>query len=414
MSEPDGQRATRRAAPFELLALEQFRRVWIAGALSGIVRWLDMLGVAIYVHQVTGSPLLVAGSFFLRMIPMLLFGALAGAFAETVNRKKLLISALLTVATVYAILFWLASTGRLEIWQLGLGVFISGFLWALEFSVRRPMLAEIGGIQRIGAVMGLESSTNNLTRALGPVTGGFLFELFQLPGTIFLTVCLLSTAALLLMTVKYGDAPMRSDKPSIITNLIEGFRFVRSNRPVAATLGITIVLNLFAFSFASMVPVIANTELGLTPFPTGILAGAEGFGAFVGALLIAFFADPRRFHQLFLGGSTVYILCIIAFALSPSFEISLPVLWLGGFGAAGFTVLQSGLAMANTPPEMRNRVMGVVAMCIGIGPFGVLFVGFLAERFGASAAVLTTASIGLVGVILCSLVWPEMRKLRDV
>ena len=98
---------------------------------------------------------------------MLLFGALAGAFAETVNRKRLLISALLTVATVYAILFWLASTGRLELWQLGLGVFVSGFLWALEFSVRRPMLAEIGGIQRIGAVMGLESSTNNLTRALG-------------------------------------------------------------------------------------------------------------------------------------------------------------------------------------------------------------------------------------------------------
>jgi MFS family permease len=376
------------------------------------MRWLDMLAVALYVLDVTGSALMVAMMVFLRMLPMFLFGAVAGAFAETVDRRIFLIVSLLLLAAVYAVLFWLAWTERLQLWQLGISVFLSGIIWALELSVRRTMIAEIAGIDRIAAAMGLESATNHFTRMLGPFIGGILFEVFGLQGTLILGAGLYAGAALLLSFVEYAVVPGGGGRPSIFDNIFEGLRFVRGNRVVMATLVITIFWNLFGFSVLSMVPLIAKEELGLTPFSTGILMSAEGGGAFIGALLIAFFASPRRFHQIYFGGASLYLCCIIMFALSSNFWLSLILFWIGGFGLAGFAAMQSALILANSPPEMRNRVMGLLAMCIGTSPIGILCVGLLADQLGAATGVLITSVTGVIAMIGCSLVWPEIRKLR--
>ncbi len=401
-----------RAQPLQLLAQRDFRLAWLAGALAGVMRWLDVLAVALYVLDATASPLMVALALFVRMVPMFLFGAAAGAIAEMVDRRKLLIASLLFLVLVYAVLAWLAWSETLRLWQLGLGVFFSGTFWAFELPIRRTMVAELAGIERIGATMGLESSTNNFTRMLGPLTGGFLYEMFGLPGTLILGACLFAGAALLLMGVEYGALARRGARPSILGNIIEGLRFVRDNQAIKTTLVVTVLLNLFGFSFVSMVPVIAREELGLTPFPTGILMSADGFGAFLGALLIAFYARPRRFQQIFLGGAVLYLCCIMLFALSGNFWLSLLALWFGGFGMSGFAAMQSALILANSPPEMRNRVMGVLVMCIGLGPFGILIVGLLANWLGAAIGIRFTAGVGLLAMIGIGLIWPEMRRAR--
>ncbi|MAF48136.1 MAG: MFS transporter [Rhodospirillales bacterium] len=413
LSDSDPSTGKTRAAPLILLAQKDFRRAWIAGALTGIMRWLDVLAVSVYVLQITNSAFMVALTLFVRIIPMFLFGAAAGAFAEMVDRKKLLVGSLIFLAAIYGVLAWLAWTGTLEIWQLAVVVFCSGCFWTLELPIRRTMIAEIAGIERIGATMGLESSTNNLTRMLGPFVGGLLFELTGLHGTLALGTILYLTAAFVLMPIAYGSAPRTGERPSILGNIIEGFQYVRTSRAIMATLAITIIINLFGFSFISMVPVIAKQELGLSPFPTGILMSAEGCGAFFGALLIAFYAPPRRFRQIYLGGSCIYLGGILMFALSPYFGTSLALLWVGGFGVAGFTSMQSALIISNSPPEIRNRVMGVLTMCIGIGPLGILIVGSLSEQLGAPTGILITSSTGLIGLVCAVLIWPESRKLRE-
>lgn len=402
-----------RAAPLQLLADRDFRLVWLSGALAGIMRWLDMLAVAVYVLEVTGSALYVAMALFLRMVPMLLFGAFAGAIAEMVDRRKLLIGSLLVLSAVYLLLFWLAASGALELWQLAMGVALSGFFWALEFPVRRTMIAEIGGLDRIGATMGLDSSTNNFTRMLGPFVGGGLYELFGIQGTLLLGAGLYLLAALLLLIVATQVTRGNRKAKSILVDILEGLRFIRGHSGVAAVLVITIVLNMCGFSFVSMVPVIAKEELGLTPFPTGVLMSAEGAGAFMGALTIAFLAPPRHFNRLFLGGSLLYLCCIVVFSLSTIFWVSLPTLLIGGCGVAGFAAMQSALIIANSPLELRNRVMGVLAMCIGVGPIGILILGLLADSLGAATAVRIMSLTGLAAMIAAAFVWPEMRRTRE-
>ena len=410
MPEPEPPPARARAQPLQLLAMRDFRRVWFAGAASSVVRWLDVLAVSVFVLEATGSALMVALTLFVRVVPLLLFGALAGAVAGMVDRRKMLMANFAILGTVYAGLSWLALLGLLKVWQLGFVVFLSGLIWTLEMAIRRTMVAEIGGIHRIASSMGLESSTNNLTRMLGPFLGGFLFELYGMPSTLALGACLYATAALSLMGVDYGPPPRPDARPSVIANLLEGFAFVRASRVVTGTLAVTIVVNLFGFSYLAMVPVIAKQELGLTPFPTGILMSSEGFGAFLGSLLIAFLARPERARQIYVVGSCIYLGCILLFSLSSLFGLSMVALWFGGFGMSGFAAMQSALIIANSPPEMRNRLMGVLAMCIGMGPMGILVVGLLADRLGASTGILITSATGLAAVFVCVLVWPEIRR----
>ena len=318
------------------------------------------------------------------------------------------------LAVIYGILFTLVNTNNLELWHLAVGVFFSGIFWALELTVRRTMVAEIAGMNNISAAMGLDTCTNNATRMLGPFLGGFLYETFGLEGALFLGVLLHMGAGFLLIRVNYLSLPLKGERISIVANIIEGVQFVSSSRPVMATLAITVILNLFGFSFMSMVPVIAKEELDLTPFPTGVLMSAEGCGALIGALLIAFFAKPRRFHQIYFFGASLYLCCIILFSISPYFISSSLFLLLGGFGLSGFGAMQSALILGNTPPEKRNRVMGVLATCIGFGPIGILTVGMLANLMGAATAVLIMSGSG-IALMLCAIsYWPEMKKIRDI
>ncbi len=402
----------RRTVPLALLSIRDFRLVWFVGAVSGTVRWLDMLAVSVYVLVTTGSPLLVALMFFLRMVPLFLFGAVTGALAENMDRKKTLVIGLCILAVIYLILGGLAWIDRLETWHLGFGVFCGGLLWSLDLSIRRTMVAEIAGMERIGAAMGLDASTNSFTRMLGPFIGGLVFELTGLYGALFLGASLYALAAFLLSLVDYESRSKVSGYPRFFNTFKEGIRFVFTSRIIAGTLAVTIALNLFGFSLISMVPVIAKEELGLSPFPTGILVSAEGAGAFLGCLLLAFFAHPQRFAQIYVGGAGMYLCCIAIFALSSHFVLSYIILWIAGFGIAGFATMQSALIISNSPPEMRTRVMGVLSMCIGFAPIGTIFVGLLANQLGAVTGVLILASSGILAMAGTIYLWPELTRER--
>lgn len=406
---------TAKSPPLQLLSTPAFLKVWVAGGLVGIMRWLDVLAVGVYVFAETHSPLNVALTLFLRTVPMLLFGVVSGGLAERFDRRKLLIGMLSVLTCSYAGVWWLAYSGQLRIWHLGISVFLSGLYWAMELPTRRTIVADIAGIQRISAAMGLESSTMQCTRMIGPFVGGYLYELYGIAGTLFLGAFLHAISTTLIATTTHHTAPKPAgEHPSVWANIAEGLRYVRTTRAVLATLIITVMVNLFGFSYTSMVPVIARDVLNLSPFPTGWLMSAEGLGAMLGSLWVAFFARPPRFNQIYFTGACIFLTAILTFSLSTVFAVSLPTLWVGGFGIAGFGAMQSSLIISNSAPEMRNRVMGVLSMSIGMGPIGVLTVGLLADSLGPTIGIMISSATGLVVLALCAFLWPELIRKRPV
>ena len=397
-----------------LLRDPAFLRLWLAGGVTGVLRWLELLAVSVYVLQTTGSPFLVALMMFLRMAPMFLFGIPAGALADRYDRKHLLIIGLLVLAGTAAALALVAFLDRIALWQIALGTFLNGMFWASEFPVRRIMLGEIAGALRLSRAMALESATSNATRMVGPALGGVLIATIGLYGVYALGAVLYLACVVLVLPISYRGSGSGIVGASLLTMLGEGWRFARAQRLIVGTLAVTVIVNLWGFAYVTMVPVIGEQVLGLSPILIGVLMSTEGLGAVIGALLVARYDHPAQYTRIYTGSSAAFLLGVLAFALSTWFPLSLVLILICGIGIAGFAVMQTTIVFLAAPAPVRSRVMGIVTVAIGAGPIGMLYVGVLADWLGAPAAVALIALQGLIALGLTAWYWPEMRRPVDL
>jgi MFS family permease len=154
-----------------------------------------------------------------------------------------------------------------------------------------------------------------------------------------------------------------------------------------------------------MVPVIGQEGLGLGPEGVGVLAGMDGLGALVGAALVGLFAKPERYAAIYVGGTAVYLLALIGFALAGSPALAGTFLLVVGIGGACFATMQGTLVFLLAPVERRGRALGVLSTAIGTGLIGFLQVGVIAQLAGAANAVVLVAGMGLVALAATRAWW---------
>ncbi|MBL8689130.1 MAG: MFS transporter [Rhodospirillaceae bacterium] len=391
----------------ELFRDAAYRRVWLVGACAGMMRWLDQLAVGIYVFEVTSSPLLVAIITLCRLMPMLA-GAFIGALAERVPLRRMLIANLLAMTAVYGVLATLAFSGDLQIWQVGIGATLVGLYWASEMSVRRTLLGEIAGGERLGSAMGLDWVAVNGTRLIGPLLGGAIYAGWGVGGTFLLGAVLFGTAALVALGLRAGMEARGKVGRNVLSDIVDGLRWAAARPVVMGLLAVTVVMNALAFPYASMVPVIGKEVLHADPVGVGLLTSAEGIGALLGSFVLANTVRPAWYARTFTIGCTICLTAALVFGLSASYVFSLGVLVLLGLGSSAFATMQSTVMLTAAPPEQRSRMMGVLSSTIGTGQIGYLHIGILADYLGAPWAVAISMTEGLILLALCVKFWPAL------
>ncbi|MFO1086606.1 MAG: MFS transporter [Reyranellaceae bacterium] len=388
----------------ELLGVPDFLRLWLAGGAANAMRWLELLASGLFAFEATGSALAVAGVVAIRQFPQFAFGAFAGAVSEAINRKLVVTLAMAVPATVSAVVALLAATGHLTLWHIAVANLVSGVMWATEMSTRRRMVGEVAGAHRIVNAIALDSATNAATRMIGPLLGGIAFEWLGMQGAYAVTALVQAAGAVTMTRLTHSQVTRRLALAGIAADIAEGLRFARTRPVIRLVFGITIVVNAFAFSYSGLVSPLGLGVFQVSPALVGLLAAGEPLGAFLGGVLMAAGALRADRRLLFAGGATLFLAALIVMALSPSYWLALAALIVGGFGTAGFSNMQTTLILIEAPPAMRSRLMGIVTVCIGTGPLGVLAAGALARELGPRDAVLTMAILGLLATASLSLI----------
>ena len=389
-----------------LLGNPRFLLVWVIGGLTGVVRWLQLLVLGLYTFQMTGSPLLVSVVPMLWMLPLALCGPFIGVVADRVSRKLLLVGSLALVFAVSVAMALASSAGALGFSYVAAASVLGGIFWATDMPVRRRLLGDLADGD-LAAAMSLDSATSNATRMAGPVLGGVVLQTFSLTGVFLLSAVVFAVSLAAIAFTPAPGAPRRAPSTYFVRELISGIRFVVGDAGLRWIFGITIVFNVWGFPFTSMIPVIGSGRLGLDPAMVGLLSSTEGVGAFIGAVIVAVAVQPRGFAPLYLWGTTAYlalvgclgVVSLIAGGPVLSFLATSGVLLALGLAGACFSAMQSTLSYLNALPEFRSRVLGVLTLCIGTGPIGFLHIGWLAETFGAPAALMITAAEGLLALL---------------
>jgi MFS family permease len=141
-----------------------------------------------------------------------------------------------------------------------------------------------------------------------------------------------------------------------------------------------------------------------------VLLAASGTGGLIGAILISIYGRYSQYKRYYLWGSILLSVCILLFAFSTNFYTSLALLIVGGFGLAGFGTMQVALLLVETPAHLRARILGLLTVCIGMGPVGVLHIGYMAEKFGMVVGLVTVGLEGALLLLATAVIWPELRK----
>ena len=344
------------------------------------------------------------------MAPMIILGSIAGALAERLPGIILLSLGYLTLAVVFFVLGTIYLLGAIELWHIFLGALFNGTGLTLDNTVRRKAIGELAEGETLGTAMSLDISTLMLAMLLGPLVGGVIFEYTELSGAYF---CIGGIFLIALAVVRKTALPTKDkhhEKRHLLGEIIEGIKYARSNRVVTAILVITIVMNIFVLALYGLVPVVGIDVLHLKPSINGVLLAASGTGGLIAAILISIYGRYSQYKRYYLWGSILLSVCILLFAFSTNFYISLALLIVGGFGLAGFGTMQVALLLVETPAHLRARILGLLTVCIGMAPVGVLHIGYMAERFGTVVGLVTVGLEGTLLLLATAVIWPELRK----
>jgi MFS family permease len=280
------------------------------------------VAVGVFFFQRTGSALLVASMTMLRLLPMGLLGTFMGTWAERIERRWALAGTVLFLGIASATLALLAWTDRLEVWRLAVTCFLNGLGWTADNPVLRVMIGDAVGAHGMGAAMSLDVGASNASRMAGPAMAGFLLVYTGVEGVFAVSTGLYGIALVAALSTRYRNGA-RTATGSILAQIIDGLRLVRTSPRLIGALLVTVIVNIFAFPFSSMIPVVARDRLSLGPEGVGVLASMDGLGAFLGALL--------------------YVAMLTAFRLAPNAILAGATLLLTGMGKAGFATMQATL-----------------------------------------------------------------------
>jgi MFS family permease len=398
------------AAIASLFRDANYRKIWATGMASGVSRWLEMLAAGIYGFAATGSPFLVALLVIARLIPLVALGLLVGTLADRLSPKRFMVAGMVLGTAMTTTVFVAFLLGLANYWLVLASAVVAGIVWSLDMPLRRRMIGDLAGKDRLVTALSFDSATNHSTRMIGPLVGGLLYEIFGPAGAYGLVAACYLIGLVNIARVEDKRPARRpgDERTSIASDFREALALAAGNKDILRILLVTVAFNVFALPFLAMIPVLGGETLGLSAGWVGVLAGLEGMGAFLGGIAIAMYNPQIGLRRFYFFGVALYLLCAFSAGFI-TFVAPMTLAVLGvGIGTSGFSSMQSTLTYSVAPPHMRSRLFGLIVICIGTGLFGVANMGLMAEWFGAPLAVRIVAVEGAFALLAIGLGWREL------
>lgn len=385
---------------------DDFRRFCTAQFVSQVGTWMHSMAQAWLVLQLTDSPLLLGLIGTLQFGPMLIFSVVAGAIADRLRKRRLLMVTQSALAAQALTLAALVASGHVEYWHVGVLASLAGFANTLDNPARQSYVVEMVGKADVVNAVALNSATFNAARIIGPAAGGLLIArfgivpAFVINGTSFLVM--LATLA----GARAEGRPVRAGGTTMRQEILEGLRYALRTPEIRLILAVLLVVSLCVFNFSVFVPLLARTVLGEGAEGFGFLMAAVGVGAVVGALTLG--VAVRRTPSAPLLFTTASLACAALLSLSTVQHFWLAAAALFATGFAGIMTLagcNTALQMA-APDHLRGRLMSLYVLVFGGSfPIGSLVVGAVSERWGVSTAFFVNGAVGLLALAALLAAW---------
>jgi MFS family permease len=403
----DGLRVLGRA-----LRHRNYRLFFIGQGISLIGTWMTRVATSWLIYRLTGSAWLLGVLGFAGQVPTFLLGPVAGVLVDRWDRHRVLIVTQVLAMIQSLLLAVLALAGVISVAQVVILSVFQGLINAFDMPTRQALVVHmVDDRADLANAIALNSSMVNAARSIGPSIAGALIAWVG-EGMCFLADAISYVAVIVSLLAMRLVLPKRpAQPPNVVGELAEGFRYATGLMPIRALLGLLALVSLVALPYTVLMPIIATRVLHGGAHTLGFLMAASGLGALVGALYLASRRSVLGLGRMIPIAVMSLGIGLIGLSQSRLQWLSMALMPVIGAGmmvqmAASNTVLQTIV-----DEEKRGRVMSFYAMAfVGMAPFGSLFAGALAQRFGAPVALLVGGVVCIAGAAAFFARLPALRR----
>jgi MFS family permease len=381
------------------LSLALFRALWLAAVASNIGTWMHNVGADWLMTSLAPSPFMVSLMQTAENAPLFLLALPAGALADIVDRRRLLLytqSWMLASAVALALLTFFGLTTPfvllLLIFALGLGSALNAPAW-------QAIVPELVPRSELAAAVSLNSVAFNIARAVGPALGGFVVAAVGSWAVFLLNS--LSFVGVLVVLYSWRREPAESISPTerVVGAMRAGVRYVRHDPDLRAVLIRTGVFVSCASALWAMMPLVARQQLGLGALSYGVLLGGLGAGAIICAVLLPGVRQRVSLNGLIICGTLIFAAVTAVLATVRSFALLSIAMLFGGIAWMALMSSFNVSVQALVPAWVRARVLAIYLLVFFGGmAIGSAVWGLVATHIGISPALLCAAGALLVGL----------------
>lgn len=377
--------------------------MWIASVASNIGGAMHDAAGGWTMTTLTHEPLLVALMQTASSLPLFLLAFPAGAMADVVDRRRLLLLSQTWMMLVAAALGAVTLFGGLTPWvllgctaALGVGAAMNAPAW-------QAILPELVPRADLPPAVALGGVSFNVARALGPAIGGLLVAASG-PGPVFLLNAI-SFLGVVFVLLRWRRTPIVSTLPpeDVLGAMRAGARYVRHHLPLRTVLVRSAVFVGFASAVWSLLPLVARRQLGLGAVGYGLLLGCLGVGAVTGAWVLPVIRQRLAVDRLMAIATVAFAAAMTVVALVPQPLAAGAALIVGGMAWMANMSSINTAAQTSVSTWVRARALAVSLLVIQGGmALGALAWGTLANDTSIQTALLTASGGLIVGLLVAS------------
>ncbi len=349
-------------------------------------------------------------------IPFLCIAPFAGHIADIIDRKKIIITATFFLLSATALLVWFSSDNCTVLQTYGaLPIYVVIFMTGIARGFIGPtyfaILPQIVERDQIPNAATWSSTTFHISAVMGPALGGLLLGFIGMEFSYIFSFLLIGASILFIMLIKSKGVPPKINKEPFGTSLLAGIRFVYKNQIVFSALSLDLFAVLFGGAIA-LLPIFATDILHVGETGFGLLRAAPAFGAIVMSGFLAYSPLKKNAGVILLWAVSAFGICMILFALSRNFYLSLLILAMSGAFDNISVVVRQIILQLSTPDNMRGRVSAVNSMFIGSSnEIGAFESGVAARLLGLIPSVIFGGSMTIIIVGIIAKLSPKLRKM---
>ena len=379
--------------PWSPLRIAVYRSMWTAALVSNVGTFMHIVAAGWAMTSLTDSPTLVGLVQTSWAVPGFALALHAGAFADMVERRRLIALTQVLALAIAAALGVLEMTGNLGVTTLLAGTFFESVALTIAAPAFMALTPQLVGTQYLSQAFGLDSVSRNIAQSVGPALAGAVIS-FTRPGAVFVLNAV-SFVGILVVVRKLPKFTVQVESASKINHVIkDGIKHVVHT---AQLRNIAVRLALMLGSTASlnaMLPVVAKNSLNVDASGFGILAGALGVGAVLAVWLLPLLRKSMTSESMLLVASFVWAGVIVIFALASDMVVAVPALLLSG--AALMVMINTLFAtfIAQLPDHLRGRGSSIGMLMAWLGTsVGAFAWGFTASSTSVRVALIASAAV---------------------